>query len=164
MKLVRFVLAALAVAALSACYTSKSALIGDDAVTPYTKMTFVGRDGDGEAVVFEKDGTGYLTRGENGQEVRLHLQAVEGDYYVAQLSGPPEEAGPQFLFGYLRIDPVAKTAETWHSLGTAADVRPGLSLCDDVICIDDLAAYIAYAKEAVAAGAAPDNTFDVTLE
>ena len=159
----RIALVVLALLTLSACYTSKEPLIGDDAVADHASLTFLGEGDDAKPVTFTRDGNGYLTTAD-GEEARLHLKPVEGDYYVAQLSGPGEEGLPQFLYAFMRLDTGAGVAETWLSVGTGADVRPGLSECDDVICIDDLAAYIAYGQEMVAAGEAPDTTFKITVQ
>lgn len=164
MTLIRFLLAAFALLALSACYTSKEPLVGDDAVAPYATITFVSRsESDAKPVVFRRDGNGYVTIGENGEQARLHLKPVEGDFYIAQLSGE-DDGEAQYLYGFMRLDAAGKVAEAWRTFGTTADVRPGLSTCDDVICIDDLAAYVAYGQEAVAAGEEPTMAFDIAVE
>ena len=163
MKAVRIVIALLALIGLSACYTSSSPLIGDDAVTPFEEITFTGRGDNSDPARFVRKDNGYVTQAED-ETVTLHLKPVAGDYYVAQLAGPGNDGGMQYLYGYLRIDTTASIAETWKTIGTAADVREGLSECDDVICIDSLDAYIAYAQEAVAAGEAPAATFDIVVK
>lgn len=163
MRAIRFVLAALVLSALSACYTSKTDLVGDDAVAAHAKLTFIGHEADAKPLVFTREGNGYFTEGD-GQRIDLRLKPVEGDYYVAQLSGPGDDGNPEYLYGYLRLDQAAGKADLWLSVGSEGDVRPGLSLCDDTICIDDINAYIAYGKEKVAMGETPDTTFDVTFE
>ena len=57
-----------------------------------------------------------------------------------------------------------KVADAYRAYGTKADERPGLRACKDVICVDDLAAYLAYAKEQVAAGGKPDTSYKLTVE
>jgi hypothetical protein len=104
-----------------------------------------------------------MTRGD-GQEVSLHLQPVGDRYYVAQLGGPGDDGGMEYLYGFMRLDAAAGVAEVWLMVGNDTDVRPGLSTCDDVICIDDLGAYAAYSQEKVAAGEESDTTFKVTVE
>jgi len=166
MKPIRLLLAALAVVGLTACYTSDTPLISDDdAATPFAKITFKGSGADDKPAAFTRDGKVYVTAGEDGEKVFLRLKPVEGDYYVAQMTGTDKASGEaQILYAYLRIDVAAKTAETYRSYGTKDDVRPGLRACKDVVCIDDLNAYIAYAKEAIAANAKPDTTFSIVVE
>jgi hypothetical protein len=93
----------------------------------------------------------------------LRLKAIEGDYYVAQLTGGSGDT-LQILFGYMRIDPSGKSIDLWKVVGTKADARPGLRECKDGICVDDLNAYIAYAKEAVTAGAKADMSMKIAVE
>ena len=164
MKPIRLLLVGLALIGLSGCYTSEQALVTDgDAVAPYAKITFQGRGDDDEPATFTRDGTSYLAAGEGG-DMRLHLKPVDVDFYVAQLSGEGGDGEAQYLYAYMRLDAAAKVAETWKTVGTKADVRPGLRECKDGICIDDLEAYIAYAKEGIAAGNPPDTTFDIVVE
>lgn len=163
MKPLRFALAALAALVVSACYTSNAPLVSDgDAVAPYASLTF-DSEGDSAPVAFARNGSTYVATSDEG-DVLLHLRPIEADYYVAQLTGPDPEDTPRYLYGYMRLDAGAGTADVWMSMGTAADIRAGLSACDNIVCIDDLDAYITYAKEKVAAGAAPDNTLKVTTE
>jgi hypothetical protein len=163
MKRFRIVVAVLSLLSLSACYTSKEPLIADDAVADHASLTFLGEGDDAKPMTFTRDGNSYVTDAD-GEEARLHLKPVQGDYYVAQLNVPGDEGLPQILYAFMRLDVNAGVADTWLSVGTEADVRPGLSECDDVICIDDLAAYIAYGQEKIAAGAPPDTTFKVNVE
>ena len=48
------------------------------------------------------------------------------------------------------------------------DVRPGLPKCQredmDAICIEDVDAYVALAKAAIAAGAEAESTYSVSFE
>ena len=163
MKPLRFILAALTAFVVSACYTSNAPLVGDgDAAAPYASLTFENSNGSDPAV-FRRNGNAYVATSEEG-DVLLHLKPVEGDYYVAQLTGPDPEETPRYLYGYMRLDAGAGTADVWMSMGNAAELRPGLSACNDIVCIDDLDAYITYAKETVAAGTAPDNTLKVIVE
>jgi hypothetical protein len=47
-------------------------------------------------------------------------------------------------------------------VGTKADIRPGFRQCQDALCIDDLAVYIAYGKEAI--GGKPELSFKIETE
>lgn len=164
MKPIRFLLAALAVVGLTACYTSDKPLISDDdGVTPFEKITFINeKDASSKPITFVHDGKSFLSHSDDG-DARLHLKPVEGDYYVAQMSSDGGD-GPQVLYAYMRIDVPNKVADMWRMFGTKADVRPGLRECKDAICIDDLNAYIAYGKEAIAAGAKADATMTIEVE
>jgi hypothetical protein len=168
MKPIRLLIAALALIGLAGCYTSDTPLVGDDeAVTPFEKITFQGKGPDDKPVAFTHDGKGYLSHGDSegsGGDMRMHLKPVEGDFYVVQLSGEGGDGKTEYLYGYMRIDVANKVADVYKMVGTKDDVRPGMHECKDVVCIDDLAAYIAYAKEGIAAGGAPDTTFAITVE
>ena len=163
MNPLRLLVVAIALLPPSGCFTAKTDLVGGDAVADHALITFIGEQDDAEPVTFTREGNGYITRGDD-QEIWLHLKPVEGDFYVAQLSGPDDEGGTEYLYGYMRLDVAAGLAEVWLMVGSEGDVRPGLSQCDDVICIDDLAAYVAYGQEKVAAGEESDTTFMVTVE
>jgi hypothetical protein len=167
MKPIRFAVAALAFAALAGCYTSDKPLITDaDSVADYAKITFTDADSDDKPAAFTREGKHYTTASE-GNTVELRLKRIDGDYYVAQMSNPKVEEGdssPQILYGYLHLDVAGQKAETWRTYGTKDDVRPGLRLCRDAICIDDLDAYVAYAQKAVADGGKPDTVFKLDVE
>jgi hypothetical protein len=163
MKSLRFLAVAILLSALSGCFTSKQDLVGNDAVADHAVITFLGEEDDAKPITFTRDGNGYVSRGD-GQEIHLHLKPVADDFYVAQLSGPGNDGGMEYLFGYMRLDVASSLAEVWLMVGSEGDVRPGLSQCEDVICIDDLAAYVAYGQEKVASGEASDTTFKATVE
>lgn len=163
MRIVRLVTVALLTVTITGCYISREPLIGDDAVATHAVVTFLAEGEDGEPVVFTREGNGYRTSSD-GNEARLHLKPVSGDYYVAQLSGPGDDGGTEYLYGYIRFDASAGVAETWLTLAIGESAPPGFSECDDMLCIDDLAAYIALGQETVASGTEPDTTFAITVE
>lgn len=167
MKPIRFLFAALAMIGLAGCYTSDKPLVTDaDSATPFHKITFYNEDN--KPLDFTLEGKAYRAKGESGApDSLLRFKPIEGDYYVAQLSSAATDdtsGGVQILYAYMRVDPANKVADTWKIVGTHADVRPGLRECKDSICIDDLNAYVAYAQEAVKAGAKPDATFKMEAE
>jgi hypothetical protein len=154
MRPVRFILAALAFAGLAGCYSSDKPLITDaDSVAEYSKLIFTSPEPDNQRNEFTREGKHYLTKGE-GNTIRLHLKRIDGDYYVAQLTGDNDG---ETLFGYLHLDVAKGQAETWRTYGTDEDVQPGMHKCKDSVCIDDLAVYVAYAQKAVAEGGKPDS-------
>ena len=162
MKPIRILLAVLALIGLSACYTSDKPLVtDDDSVTPFQKITFYNQE-DNKPLAFAVDGKQYVSHGPDG-DAFLRLKAVEGDYYVAQLTSGSGDT-LQILFGYMRIDPSHKSVDLWKTVGTKADARPGLRECKDGICIDDLNAYIAYAKEGITGGAKAEMTMKIEVE
>jgi hypothetical protein len=162
MKPIRILLAVLALIGLSACYTSDKPLVTDaDSVTPFQKITFYNQE-DNKPLAFAVDGKQYVSHGPDG-DAFLRLKATEGDYYVAQLTGGSGDT-LQILFGYMRIDPSHTSADLWKIIGTKDDARPGLRECKDGICVDDLNAYIAYAKEAIAGGAKADMSMKIVVE
>ncbi len=162
MKPIRLLAALSALIALAACYVTDKPLIGDaDSVAPYAKMTFQGNDAGDSVSEFVRDGQHYTTTDNDGTLLTLNLKP-DGDYYVAQLGGRDGDKD-QYLYGYLKLDPAKKTALAYRTFGTKDDVRDGLSACNDVICIDSLDAYVAYAREEAATGK-PDTTFIFTAE
>lgn len=163
MKLTRFALVAVALTVLSACYTSQTALVTDEfSVAPYETMTF--RNENNEELVFTRNRVSYVTQTEQGETIHLNLMPVEGDFYVAQLSGNSPGKPSEYLYGYMQIDAAKGVALVWRTLGKSEEARPGLRECDNQICIDDINAYIAYGKEAVVGRMKPDMTLPLTLQ
>ncbi len=164
MKPIRFFLAALALIGLAGCFTSDKPLVTDEtSATPYKKITFYNEED--KPLVYVLDGKRYKATGEDGQATYLNLKAVDADTFVAQLTNDETDTtDPHILYGFMQIDAAANQARLWKMIGTKDDVRPGLRACNDVICIDDLDAYIAYAKASMAAGDTPDSEMKVDLE
>jgi hypothetical protein len=161
MKPIRLLVAALLCAALAGCYSSEKPLItDDDSVADYLKLVFTSAEPDNQRSEFAREGQHYVTKGDD-RTVRLHLKRVDGDYYVAQLTGDNDG---ETLFGYLHMDVAKGQAETWRTYGTDADIQPGMHKCKDSVCIDDLNVYIAYAQKAVAGGDKPDSIFKLDAQ
>jgi hypothetical protein len=158
-------LATLAVCAtLAGCYTSDKPLVTDaDSVADYAKLVFTSPEPDNQRNEFTREAKHYVTHSEDNT-VKLHLKRVDGDYYVAQLSGSGPGEAEQMLFGYLHMDVAKGEAQAWRTYATDTDVQPGMHKCKDTVCIDDLNAYIAYAQKAVAAGDKPDSVFKLEVE
>ena len=68
----------------------------------------------------------------------------------------------------VKLDAAKHLAMTYKTVAHDSDIGPGLPACQadkkDTICIEDVNAYVALAKAAIAAGGKPDTTYDVTLE
>jgi hypothetical protein len=92
-------------------------------------------------------------------KVLLHFLELEGGYYAVEMGS--EDPSEGWLLGLLKVDFAAGTAEAYKIIGTEADVAPGLTLCDQVICVESLGAYTEYAIAAVEAGATPDTTYTI---
>lgn len=159
MKLLPLLAAAATMLALAGCYTSDTPHLTDaNSVAPFSEITFLPRGGDTKPTLFTREDGHYLTRDERF-ETRLHLMPIEDNDYVAQLAG---EKPDELLYGYLRISPEDGTAAAWMIKGDDNQARPGLRPCRDSVCIDDLDAYVAYAKETL--DTEPDLVFDITFK
>src|SRR5690606_1398343 len=135
---------AAAMLALAGCYTSDTPHLTDaNSVAPFSEITFLARGGDAKPAAFTRQEGHYVMRDERF-ETKLHLMPLEDNDYVAQLAG---EKPDELLYGYLRISLEDGIAPAWMIMGADAEARPGLRPCRDSVCIDDLDAYVAYAKE-----------------
>jgi hypothetical protein len=161
MKPIRLLVAVCALVALAACYTSEKPLISEaESVAPYATMTFQASDGSDPPSRFTRIGKHYVTK-QDGDVLTLNLKR-DGDYYVAQFGGKHDDQ-VQYLYGYMKLDPAAGTAQAFRIIGTKTDVRDGLRLCEGVICVDSLDAYVAYAREQASTGK-PEDTLKFTAK
>ena len=66
------------------------------------------------------------------------------------------------LYALLRADPSAKRVDSFAAvMPDGFQARPGLSICDKAVCIDDLDAYVAYARAQIELGAHPDAEYRI---
>jgi hypothetical protein len=149
---------------LAACFTSKAPLIGpDDAAFPFERIVFaeVSRPDDRQS--WTRKGDAYSWRIDEGdeREALMRLKAAGENLYVVQMEF--SEAGKaRRLYALLRADVPAKRVYSYASIKPDAfEAQPGLSICDDSVCIDDLDAYVAYAKGRIDAGAPPDAEYEI---
>lgn len=163
MKAKQILAAMLLAVGLAGCFTSDKSLIGDaDAVTPYARITF-GEQNAKERTTLTREGKAYLAKHKDGT-LTVRFKAVEGDLYVVELS-TAKDGKVERLYALLKLDKATNTATTYKAVAGKGDIGPGLRDCKDgTICIDDLAAYVALGKAAIASGAKPDATYKVTLE
>lgn len=154
----------LAPAALAACFTSNTPLIGaEEAVFPYETIVFRAMDRPDDRAVWKRDGNIYgFFPGSGDEKVAVRLKSVGDDLFVVQMQGPDDEPAP-FLYALLKVDRAAMTAES-HAAIRPHDFNdmPGLSRCNEMVCIDDLNAYVAYAREQMEAGVPPFVVYKIT--
>ena len=152
---------------LAGCFTSDKPLVTDDtAVAPYAKITFVPKASPDDKSTFVRDGKSYVTRLEDGT-VTMRFMALGDDLYLAESAG--EQEGQLLrLYAVVKLDPKKHLAMTYKSLAHDDDTGAGLTACrredSDMVCIEDVNAYVALAKAAIASGAKPDTVYDVTLQ
>jgi hypothetical protein len=165
MTLIRGILfALLAPLALAGCFTSPEPLIGaDQAVFPYQRIVFGEADRQDDRQTWTRKGDSYSFKPDDGdeKEALVRLLPVAENLYVVQMEFP-EDDQTQRLFALLKVDLAAMTAESYSAIipDDFQDV-PGLSRCEDVVCIGGLDAYIAYARAGIAAGHPPDTTYRI---
>ncbi len=164
MKLLSLLVVLLAALGLASCFTSDQPLLTDDnSVAPYAKITF--RDkGSSDASLLTRQGKAYVAEdSDNGITMRF-LPLDRPNLYVTQVSGT-DNGEQRRLYAVVKIDLTTGTAETYKAIGDDSDAGPGLRQCEDqMICIDDLKAYVASAEAAIDGGADPDATYDITVD
>lgn len=161
----KHILAVVALAAgLAGCFTSDKPLISDaDSATPFKKITF-GTPDSKEPTTVTLEGKAYVAKQKEGT-IALRFRLIEADLYLAEMSGADKEGKIQRLYGLVKLDRTANTAGAYKIMAGKDDFGPGLRDCkDSTICIDDVNAYIALAKKAMAAAAKPDVVYKLKLE
>ena len=143
----------LACFALASCFTSSEPLIGpDDATFPFARIDFAEVGQPDNPQTWTRRGDVYVWRVNEEGEALVRLAPVGDDLYLVQLEYPGEK-GTERLYGLIRTDLAAKRVYSYATIKPDAfAAQPGLSLCDDSVCIDDVEAYLAYARGLVAAG------------
>jgi hypothetical protein len=151
-------------AGLAGCFTSDKDLIGDaDSATPFTKITFAEQNAK-ERTTATRTGKVYVAKQKDGS-LTLRFKAVGTDLFLTEMSGRDKNGKVERLYALLKLDRATNTATTYKAIASKEDIGPGLRDCKDgTVCIDDLNAYLALAKAALAAGGKPDATYKVTLE
>jgi hypothetical protein len=160
----RNVLVVLAVAiGLAGCFTSKAPLIGDGmAAAPYARITYV-EEGSDETHILVREGKGYVERAND--TARMLFAPVGENLYVVQVTGNADADDVKQLYGFVAVDLAAGIARSYKTVAKPGDAGPGLTECDkDLICIDDLDAYVALATKAYQEGAEPDAVYNITVE
>jgi hypothetical protein len=162
-KAFSFVLVVLAAMGLASCFTSDQPLLNDDnSVAPYARITFRDR-GSNDASLLTRQGKAYVAEDSDNAVTMRFMPLDRPDLYVVEVSGA-DNGEQRRLFAVVKVDFAAGTAATYKAIAEDSDVATGLRQCEDqMICIDDLKAYIASAEAAIDAGHEPDATYDITV-
>ena len=158
---------ALAGASLAGCFVSKSPLIEDNqAAFPYDKIVYA-EQGSNDTTTLTRQGSAYLLQPKSADsDGHIRLLKVADDLYVAQLDFV-ENDQVHYLYGFLKVDLPGKTVASYKSIAGDADAKPGpgLSHCDEKdleqVCIEELDAYVDYARKAIDGGAKPDTVYRI---
>lgn len=149
---------------LSACFTSEEPLIGgEDAVFPFERIIFaeVSRPDDRQSWTRKGDAYSWRPDESNEREAVMRLKAVGDDLYLVQMEFA-ERDQPERLYALLKADLPAKRVYSFTGIKPDAfEAQPGLSICNSAVCIEDLDAYLAYAKGRIDAGVAPDAEYEI---
>lgn len=149
---------------LMGCFTSDGPLIGaEDATFPFERIVFaeVSRPDDRQSWARNGDAYGWRIDEGNDREASMRLKAAGENLYVVQMEFT-DSGETQRLYALLRADKPAKRVYSYASIRPDAfDARPGLTICDSFICIEDLDAYLAYAKGLIDADAPPDAEYAI---
>ena len=153
---------ALAVA-LSGCFTADKPLLNDaNSVAPYATITFREQHAT-DATKLTRNGKAYTSPTSNGTLTVRFMPIERANWYLTEIS-IPDSSGVALLYGVIHVDPASKHADAFKTVGDPKDVRPGLRMCKDYICIDDVKAYIAYAEAYADGGAPPDANYEISVE
>jgi hypothetical protein len=149
---------------LAACFTSEEPLIGaGDAVFPLERIVFAEVSRPDDTQTWTRKGDAYSWRIDEGdeREALMRLKAAGENLYVVQMEF--SEAGEaRRLYALLLADVPAKRVYSYASIKPDAfEAQSGLSICDGSVCIEDLDAFVAYAKGRIDAGVPPDAEYEI---
>jgi hypothetical protein len=147
---------------MAGCFTSREPLIGpEDAVFPFDRIVFgeVSRPNDRQSLVRKGDAYSFRPDDSEEREAFLRLKAVGENLYVVEMAFT-EDDQVQRLHAVLKADPAAMRVYSFAAIRPDAFVaEPGLSVCGNMACIDDLDAYVAYAIRRIEAGVPADAVY-----
>ncbi len=157
----------LAALGLAGCFTSEKPLFTDDqAVAPYAKITFAEAGSPDDKTTVTREGKAYVAKLDDGT-MTLRFMPVGDDLYLTETSGD-QDGGILRLYAVVRLDPAQNMAMAYKVMAQDSDIGKGLAKCQrqdlDAMCIEDVDAYVALAKAAIAAGDKPDSTYNVAFE
>jgi len=149
---------------LTACFTSDDPLIGPaEATFPFERIVFaeVSRADDPQTWVRKGDAYSWRPDASDEREAVMRLKAVGDDLYLVQMEFV-ERDQPERLYALLKADLPAKRVYSFAGIKPDAFAGlPGLAVCESVVCIEELDAYLAYAKSRIEAGAEPDAEYAI---
>jgi hypothetical protein len=152
---------------LGGCFTGDQPLFTDEqAVAPYTTITFTEHSSPGDKTILTRDGKAYVAKIDGGS-MTLRFMPIEDDLYLTE-SAAEQDGKTMRLYAVVKLDANNRTATAYKAMAGEHDSGPGLTACKredaDMVCVDDVNAYVALAKAAIASGGKPDMVYDVTLE
>ncbi len=152
---------------LAGCFTSDTPLFTDDqAAAPYATITFAEQNAPEDKTTLTRQGKAYIAHLDDGT-MTMRFLPLGDDLYLAESSGE-QDGNVMRLYAVLKLDTAQNVALAYKTMARDGDIGPGLSKCTrddiDAICIEDIGAYAALAKAAIAAGAEADTTYSVTFE
>lgn len=152
---------------LAGCFTSDHQLITDDQATaPYARITFAEQDSPDDRTTLTRQGKTYVARVDDST-ITMRFRSFGDDLYLAE-STSEEDGKVQRLYAVLKLDPAQNLALAYKATAHDSDVGPGLPACKrddmDMVCIEDVDAYVALARAAIAAGAPPETTYTVSFK
>jgi hypothetical protein len=155
-------------AVLASCYSSDAPLLTDaNSVTPYAKISFrdVGTLG-AENGTMIRDGKSYTMTDKDGSQLTVRFMATDRpDWFVAQMSGPPKGFGLDLLYAVVKVDVAKHQAQSFRAFAADPKVAtPGHHICKDMICIDDIRAYLTQALAYADKGGTPDVIYEISVE
>ena len=157
MKAIRWILAIFAAVSLSGCFTAKTPLVTDEnAVAPYARISFATTKNPDDWKTLPREGKAYVGQDKDGKRFELRLRPFDDNFYLAQASASIN--GQDYsLYAFVKVAEDKKTAVAYRAIADVkVDAGSGLAVCKqgntDVICIEDVGAYLQLAKAAEKAG------------
>lgn len=149
---------------LAACFTSTEPLIGpEDAAFPFERVVFAEVSRPDDPQIWTRKGDAYSFRPDESEEreALMRLKPAGENLYVVQMEFI-EDGRPMRLYALLGADLPANRVQSFAAIMPDGFVAaPGLSICDKSVCIEDLDAYIAYAKGRIDSGSPPDVEYRI---
>ncbi|MFO1184165.1 MAG: hypothetical protein U1E56_05200 [Bauldia sp.] len=154
---------------LAGCYTSDRELVSaTEAVAPYKKIVYQSVESDKPTTLVARGSSYAAEPVEPGrQPFEFRFKPLGGSLYLAQLKGV-EGKRTQYLFGVVRLDAGAKTAQSFAASASKADQGPDLKPCTKTgadICLTRIEPYVIHALAGIANGDKPFDSYKIlTLE
>jgi hypothetical protein len=163
MRLLRILSAIVLPLLVGGCYTSEKPLVSaDKAVFPYEKIVYT-EAGQTDQQTMTHQGNAYVMKNDKGDQIGLLFMPVKGDYYVVQMGGKTDK-GEAYLYGLVKLNADAKTADVYAMVADKSDIGPSLPACKDAdssICLTDLQPYIDHAMAMTGDGKKPAATYNL---
>ncbi len=158
------VVAALVLPLLGAgCYMSEKPLISaEKAVFPYETIVYT-EAGQTDQQTMTHQGNAYVMKNDKGNQIELLFMPVKDNFYVVQMGGKTDQ-GEAYLYGLIKLNAGAKTADGYAMVAEKSDIGPTLPACKDAdssICLTDIQSYIDHALGQTGEGKKPAVTYSL---